>query len=451
MTFPDIRALLRSLFDARPSFGRWLTLSILLHVWFVLLLGNADEGGGARGLRSQRGLTVSIAKSPMRAERTTPTAEPARKTPTKRGKKGAPKRSRPAPTAAAQDVATSAPPKTEPTPTPTASRPPDLPAIAVNVDKAVSTFVIPRAEPLHPLPELARATAVASELPPVTTSAPAETAPAVSFAPLAPLASEPDAATVTKVPVAPLPLPAPIATTNTPIPAARLTPMQIDTDVRVAVPVPVLPAIRELPSDALPGPTATVSAARMPALAPIQEAERAAAAVDRRLPELAPVELAPRAPIAAVPSLGTESPAPALTRAEPGAGSAPTEVRAVPTRAGEGAATTTTAQGAAATTARTDALPDNPFLPPPTTEGKKPALDLDAIRARARAVAGEGTGPRALIAFPTAPKEALKTKEQKIFDKALQRKDCKDAYADLGLAAVVPLVVDTVKGDGCKW
>ena len=115
-------------------------------------------------------------------------------------------------------------------------------------------------------------------------------------------------------------------------------------------------------------------------------------------------------------------------------------------------APTGSAQGVASGAPRLDALPPNPFNPPILSgDTKKPTLDLDAIRARARAVAGEGSGPRALIAFPTAPKEALKTKEQKIFDKALQRKECKDAYADMGLAAVVPLVVDTVKGDGCKW
>lgn len=40
---------------------------------------------------------------------------------------------------------------------------------------------------------------------------------------------------------------------------------------------------------------------------------------------------------------------------------------------------------------------------------------------------------------------------EKIFDKALKRPDCKEEYTALGLAAIVPLLRDAVKGDGCKW
>ena len=40
---------------------------------------------------------------------------------------------------------------------------------------------------------------------------------------------------------------------------------------------------------------------------------------------------------------------------------------------------------------------------------------------------------------------------EKIFDKALKRPDCNEAYSDLGLAAVIPLVRDAVKDGGCKW
>ena len=80
-----------------------------------------------------------------------------------------------------------------------------------------------------------------------------------------------------------------------------------------------------------------------------------------------------------------------------------------------------------------------------------PKLDLDTLRNRARAIASQGSGPRTLLPFPVAPPVALKKKEQEIFDQALKRPDCKDAYAAMGLAAVVPLLRDAVTEKGCKW
>jgi hypothetical protein len=77
------------------------------------------------------------------------------------------------------------------------------------------------------------------------------------------------------------------------------------------------------------------------------------------------------------------------------------------------------------------------------------------VRQRARDIGAnegrEGTGPRTLFKFPTAPPPVAKRREQEIFDKALKRPDCKDAYADMGLAAVVPLVRDALTEKGCKW
>jgi len=80
-----------------------------------------------------------------------------------------------------------------------------------------------------------------------------------------------------------------------------------------------------------------------------------------------------------------------------------------------------------------------------------PKLDLDRLRQRAREVASEGDGQRTLLPFPTIAKEVPKHNIEKIFDKALKRPDCKDEYANFGLAALVPLLRDAVKGDGCKW
>jgi len=90
------------------------------------------------------------------------------------------------------------------------------------------------------------------------------------------------------------------------------------------------------------------------------------------------------------------------------------------------------------------ALPNNPAI-------ATPKLDLDGIRNRARAITSEGSGRRTLLPFPLAPPVIVKKNVEQIFDKALKRPDCRDTYAALGLAAVIPLVRDAVTENGCKW
>ena len=68
---------------------------------------------------------------------------------------------------------------------------------------------------------------------------------------------------------------------------------------------------------------------------------------------------------------------------------------------------------------------------------------------------GNGAGPMAsrsrsglLPMLPAPPDD--KAKMAKDIEKAT-RPDCKDAYAEHGLLAVVPLAADTASGKGCKW
>ena len=82
---------------------------------------------------------------------------------------------------------------------------------------------------------------------------------------------------------------------------------------------------------------------------------------------------------------------------------------------------------------------------------KGKGIDLDAVRRRAREISSGGSGPRTVFPFPVAPQQKPKSKEQQAFDKALKKNDCRDAYADMGLAALVPLVLDAVREGGCKW
>jgi hypothetical protein len=80
----------------------------------------------------------------------------------------------------------------------------------------------------------------------------------------------------------------------------------------------------------------------------------------------------------------------------------------------------------------------------------KPALDLDSMRKRASQMAREGTGNRALLAFPMPPIPKEKGKLEKAIEKAW-KPDCKTAYSKLGLAAVAPLVANEFGDGNCRW
>lgn len=87
---------------------------------------------------------------------------------------------------------------------------------------------------------------------------------------------------------------------------------------------------------------------------------------------------------------------------------------------------------------------------PPPEGGARPRIDLDSIRGRAREIASEGSGARRLLPFPMPPQPEYKSKEARAIEKAL-KPDCRTAYADMGLAAVAPLVWSAVTENGCKW
>lgn len=96
------------------------------------------------------------------------------------------------------------------------------------------------------------------------------------------------------------------------------------------------------------------------------------------------------------------------------------------------------------------ALFNAPVLPPAPKTAPR-TLDLDALRRQARDLSRDGAGARALLPFPALPKEVSKRDIEKAFDKALKRPDCNEAYRDMGLAAVIPLVRDALRDDGCRW
>lgn len=82
--------------------------------------------------------------------------------------------------------------------------------------------------------------------------------------------------------------------------------------------------------------------------------------------------------------------------------------------------------------------------------GKAPGIDFDAARRRAREIAREGSGQRAILPFPMPAAPERKTKEEIALEKA-RKPDCKTAYKDLGLLAVVPLLANEFGEGNCRW
>ena len=78
-----------------------------------------------------------------------------------------------------------------------------------------------------------------------------------------------------------------------------------------------------------------------------------------------------------------------------------------------------------------------------------PRIDLEGARERAREVASSSYRGVAPVIPPPPPVER-KSKLAEAIAKAA-KPDCRDAYAGLGLLAVVPLAVATVGDGGCRW
>jgi hypothetical protein len=76
-------------------------------------------------------------------------------------------------------------------------------------------------------------------------------------------------------------------------------------------------------------------------------------------------------------------------------------------------------------------------------------LDLDAMKRRAAQLA-RGSGNTALLPFPMPAVPAKKSKMEEAIENA-RKPDCRTAYADMGLLAVVPLVANEFGEGTCRW
>lgn len=439
----------------RPSLDQFVLLSLMLHVLVILLFGDTAGGGARRGEKLWGALTVTVQSLlpdrgvGLKLDRgATLLEQPTRETRPAPASPGLPSRNRDAPRS---------PPTDKPQPDEELAPPAQAPAfempavISTDVEKAVTEFVVPKPSTDRVYAPPAPAADPAPRTAPVVS--PPQVPPPVLVAPaMLPVVPPPiDRVIVPVVPVvAPLVTKPREETVIAPAPALRPEPPRPTIESEAAK--PVIPVPEPKSRDVAPQIAQPVSPPAAPASAKpereiVQPIAPPAEPKSREIPAPAPSEPPARAEASTPPKIEREAvkptPAPAATVSAPAA--APITPRAPSgTLSGTpGADRDLLKPRVDATTPSTDSLAPAP--------GKAPGLDLDAIRRRAREINSSGTGPRTVFPFPGTPPQKPKSKEQQAFDKALKKNDCRDAYADMGLAAVVPLVLSAVREDGCKW
>ncbi len=227
----------------------------------------------------------------------------------------------------------------------------------------------------------------------------------------------------------PVPVPAPV-----PAPVAQPAPMPVPVPERVVTPQAEIAPVAAPVIPALPS---TPAIERPPLEVPALPVETMAAPPAIIVP-------APPAPVV-VPAPASPAPAPPLPQARetparieraPLPRDEPSLQPSLPFRApGPSIDSTTTNRGGE------PAMKNAPTAPP---------LDLDAMRKRAGEMARAGSGNRAVLPFPMPPVPTKKTKIEDALDKA-HKPDCRTAYAQLGLAAVVPLIANEFGEGTCRW
>jgi len=435
----------------RPSLDQFVLLSLLLHALVIVLFGDTSGGGARRGEKLWGALTVTVEgllpgsatglglKLDRGATLLQPPGAAARPAPASPGTTRQNREARPPAPAEIAPPAEEAPP---PAQAPSFEMPP---LISKATDKPATEFVVPK-------PSIDRAFAPATPAPP-TEQAPRETpaVPPLAVPPpvIAPPVPEPVAPPmIERALVAPAPIVKPEevkpreenVAPPAPAPKAELIPPKIERDVVKPVVSAPEPKPREVIQQSPPTPVAPVAPPPpKPEREIVQQIAPAADSKPRELPAAPPI--AP--PTVNEPPRRAEAP-----KIEREVVTPPAPSLAAPPRAPVGTPTGTP-------NADNDIFKPRGGATTPSTEGRTPGnapgIDLEAVRRRAREITGGGGGARTMFPFPVAPPPKPKSREQQAFDKALKKNDCRDAYAGLGLAAVVPLVLDAVREDGCRW
>lgn len=298
--------------------------------------------------------------------------------------------------------------------------PPAAPAPPKRVVKP-GPRVIPEERPV--IPDASKEAAIGNpEIPPLL-AIPPKAAPEIPAAFEVPPPSEPQ-------PAAPPPQ-------EPPAPASEIPAVQLPA-------LPRLEQVAPLPIEPLPVPR--------PALAPQKEI----APIElEALPRMEALPRLPVLPVEAIPSASERleappSPPPAV--APPAVAQPRVEPPRVETRRVEPAI-------------EAPAVRDSPFrAPTPSAPARSeretppsdydptaaPSLDAETLRRRAGEIARQGSGQRAVLAFPMPPIPERKTKLEEAIEKA-RKPDCRTAYQSLGLAAVIPLLANEFGEGSCRW
>ena len=440
-----------------PPVNQWVWLSILLHILAIVLFGDTTGGGVRSG--DHRDEPRLVRGGPFNVTLQVPAdgvagAPPALRTDSRlsslerrerggRGARVAPSTPPSPPTTddapAIRNLPSQSSPKLTGETTPTAVMPP---MISTEVEKPVTNFVVPvvTSEPIVP-PMQSEPVAVRrlESLPRLDAIVPAEAI------------GQPKIERAVALPTELIPRLAPLAPTRTE--RETIAPVEAAPRLKTFVPPPIdsIASVAEVPP---------VEITRMAPLTPPQ-VERKILRPAEMLPRLTPVAPAPvmdaSTPTTLVPRVVAPVPVGVNQVTEPAGGpasgvSGASSVSATPVIPSASRSAPDVLKGAGTTAGEGGLAPrDAAAIAGPALSTGRPRIDLDAVRQRAREIDREGSGPRTLLPFNVKPKEEIKTKVQQAFDKALKRPDCRDAYAGMGLAAVVPLLWDAVSEKGCKW
>lgn len=489
---------------------RSLLLAALLHVWLVLVFGNAT-GTAAPGQGVWGSLTVELlgrggsGTGDAAAREWRDNGPPGDGRQPRAGGQVRPAEPAPDDDAGAAELGRWTPREVAPEAARGEALSPAAPAPPATLSLPEGFRPIEREDLSPPRP---------APLPPPAPALPAavgrlEAAAETAVAPLAPAASLRTNGPAAELPTAPeLPPPvrrleAPPATAAlpratdlrvTPAPAAPATPPAPAADLPAAVQRLEAPADGAPPTRVLPRPTDLRTP--LPAAATAMPAETALPPAVQRLegpppdaaavtPLTRPGELrspaaSPSATTAALPG-ASDLPPPVQRLESPDAGSAVQRLQPVPgTRPASPAATADTlpalsgalpgqvsaspgpARGdpnappglnpdaAAGTSAGSPAAGSRlgrDLALPPSAAASAPRAPLNLSLPRGGEMAARGS-PGLVELLPQPPERKSKL-EQSIEDAT--NKDCRKAYANAGLLAVVPLAVDAARGKGCKW
>jgi hypothetical protein len=464
--------------DAR-QLQRCLLLAVLLHVWLVLMFGNAT-GTAAPGEGVWGSLTVKLLGRSGGDPGAPPGEEASRST---------------APAGAAQlgrqnphDVPPEAARSDEPSPAPPSTATLELPEGFRPIERQDLGMPPPTTPSPLPTPDLPSAAIGRLE------------ARLDAVAPLSPAASLRSPSPTTEALPRAADLPAPVSRLEA-APAPSPVALPRPADLRAAPPQAALAPSAELPAPVqrLEAPATAVTAATLPRAADLRAAPTAAntlptaadlpAAVQRLEAQADAAAATPTAPLPRPSELRTASPAAAT--ALPGTQDLPASISRLesadaasgvaPLQRAADARGSVTAPGASALSELAGNVPGEVSAPAGPARGDPNASPYAAPKASAGSPdAGPRLGPN-LPSPPTAaasapraplnlslprgdmtsrrspglidlipPPPERKSKLEQAVEEATN-KDCRKAYSGAGILAVVPLAVDAVRGKGCKW